>query len=314
VPVYPEYINELGNVHAGHLMKLIDICGVLAPFRHLDRRGTLVTASLDRTNFINPIRRWEIITLESRLTQVWNTSLETEVKVYAWNFRLNETRPVATAYLAFVALDEKQRKVQVPALTLATPEDIQLAEAAELRKRNRMLEGQEVPIIPIDPMTEQPVVIEQVMTPNDSNTFNKVFGGVILDLIHQAGNKAARVQTLGGSVTAVRQDRMSFLQPAFIGEVVTARAIVTRTWITSIEVQVEVEATNPTSGLSRKIGHSYLVYVGLDPEGAPFQVPPWVPQTELQKQRAETAVIRRKNREAEAKLVMQAQSGQDAMV
>jgi acyl-CoA hydrolase len=101
-------------------------------------------------------------------------------------------------------------------------------------------------------------------------------------------------------VAAVRQDRMNFLQPAFVGETITAQALVTKTWNTSMEVQVEVTAHNPQSGQTRLIGNSYLVYVALSPDGIPAQAPPWLPVTALQIERAKAADFRRAIRKEEA--------------
>jgi acyl-CoA hydrolase len=299
VPAYPEYINELGHVKAGHVLKLIDIAGSIPPKKHLGKENVVVTASLDRTNFINPIRRWEMITLESRLTQAWNSSMETQVVVSAWNFQTGETRPIATAYLVFVALDKHHKKIQAPELVPTSLEDYRLAQAAELRKLNRKKEGKVTPELPIDSATDNPIVMEWQMTPNQSNALNNVFGGVILDCMDEVATQAARRQALDGTVVGVRIDRMSFLEPCFIGETLRAKAIVTKTWNTSMEVKVEVEAINPTSGQVREVARSYLVYVGLGPDGKPVMVPPWVPETDAQKQRAIDADLRRQIREKE---------------
>jgi acyl-CoA hydrolase len=299
VPAYPEYMNELGHVKAGHVLKLIDIAGSLPAKKHLGPTHVVVTASVDRTNFINPIQRWEIITLESRLSKVWKSSLETQVKVSAWNFLTGKTRPIATAYLVMVALDKDRKKIQAPELIPASYEDAQLAEAAELRKKNRQAEFRETPEIPIDEKTDEPVILERVMTSNESNALNNVFGGVILDFIDEAASQAAKRQALGGAVVGVRMDRMSFLEPSFIGETLRAKAVVTKTWNTSMEVKVEVDSINPHTKQTRHVAHCFLVYVSQGPDGNPVTAPPWLPKTEAQKKRAEAADKRRSIRREE---------------
>lgn len=303
VPAFPHNINALGHVKAGHMLKLIDIAGSMAAKKHLGKEKYVVTASLDRTDFRKPVRAWEFIQIESRLTQVWHTSMEAQVSVTAWNMFTEELKTVATAHLVFVGLDGDRQKLSaeaIPGLTLETDEDRKLAEAADLRKKNREHEGKELPMVAIDPATDAPVVVEEVMMPTDANALDNVFGGVILKLIDDAGRQAAERQALSGTVVGVRQDRMSFLAPAFIGETVRARAIVTNTWRTSMEVQVEVEAIHPGQpDAPRAIAHSYLIYVRLGQEGQPAQVPPFQPQTAAQKQRAEAAQQRREIREQE---------------
>ncbi len=282
-------------------MKLVDIVGSEAALRHLNNpEYNVVTASLDRTNFIQPICLWEMINLESRVTQVWNQSMEVQVKVTAENLQTGQPRDIATSHLVFVALDPKTRqKVSFPPYRPITLEDHRLARSADIRKEYRKREGKEAPFIPIDPQSDQPMVVSRVMTEADANAQSNVFGGIILDIIDEAGSKAAQKQAMTNMVVGVSQDRMSFIAPTFIGETVEAKAILTKTWKTSMEVQVEVDAINPNSQERRRVASSYLVYVRLGSNRRPAEVPPWSPKTELQKRRAEAADIRRRIRQEE---------------
>jgi len=304
-PAYPWLLDEAGFVRAGHVLKLIDIVGSETALRRLncntaqDQKpaGLVVTASLDRTNFHEPIRIWEMICLESRVTRVWDTSIETEVRVWAENFITGESHSVAVAYLVFVALDAKTRdKMHFPVLDeTATPEEKLLLQAADLRKSNRIVEGKSAPFIPIE-ASDHPVVLTRLMTPNEANAQSNVFGGIILSLTDEVGSQVASRQALNQPLVGVRQDRMSFIAPTFIGETVEARAIVTKTWNSSMEVQVEIFAINPNTPEPRRVASSYIVYVKLGPNGRPGAIPPWIPQTPQQKQRAERADLRRQIR------------------
>lgn len=301
-PAYPWLLDSAGFVRAGHVLKLVDICGSEVALRHLNQgneNNLVVTASLDRTNFKQPIRLWEMIRLESRVTQVWQTSMEVQVQVTADHIIKGTSRDIATAYLVFVAIDPKTRsRIQFPQYQPKTLEERRLAKAAELRKKNRSAEGKTAPFIPIE-AEDHPVTISKHMTDKDANAQSNVFGGIILSHIDEAGSLAARRQALDGTVTGVRQDRMSFIAPTFIGETVEVKAIVTKTWNTSMEVQVEVDAINPNTQEQRRVASSYLVYVRIGPNGNPGEVPPWNPQTDLQKQRAELADKRRQFRQQE---------------
>jgi acyl-CoA hydrolase len=301
-PAYPWLLDESGFVRAGHVLKLIDIIGSEAALAHLNRhgwQGLVVTASLDRTNFHEPIRLWEMICLESRVSQVWKHSMETQVTVRAENFITGESRDVATAYLVFVALDMKTReKINFPPYEPATPDEVVLARAADLRKQNRTAEGKTAPFIPIVP-DDNPIILTKRMTPNDANAQSNVFGGIILSIIDEIGSQVASRQALHQPIVGVRQDRMSFIAPTFIGETIEAKAILTKTWNTSMEVQVEVNAINPNLVEPRRVASSYLVYVRIGPNGRPGEVPPWTPHTDLQKQRAERADTRRQIRQQE---------------
>lgn len=144
-PALEENCNELGHVEAGHLLKLMDVVGVVSAFRHFNEGNIFVTASLDRTNFVSPIHAWEYIRMDSRITQVWGSSLETEVTLSAFGLRDRETvrHDVATAYLTYVALDERRHKVTLPPLSLGRASDYRAARLADLRRENRRQEASE---------------------------------------------------------------------------------------------------------------------------------------------------------------------------
>jgi acyl-CoA hydrolase len=301
-PAYPWLIDDNGFMQAGHVLKLIDILGSEAALKHLNTHaaqpGLVVTASLDRTNFYQPVLLWEMLSMESRVSQVWKRSLETEVTVRAENILTGESKAVATAYLVFVALDAKTReKKDFPAYEPITEPLKSLALAADSRKQHRLTEGKSFPFIPIE-SEDNPVVITKLMTAHEANAQSNVFGGIILSLIDEAGQKVAQRQALNQPIVGVCLDRMSFLAPTFLGETVEVKAILTKTWHSSMEVQVEVSAMNPNNPLPRRVATSCLVYVRLGTNRLPAEIPAWVPVTESQQLRAEQADRRRDIRQS----------------
>ena len=74
-------------------------------------------------------------------------------------------------------------------------------------------------------------------------------------------------------------DRMDFLVPIHVGELVTFSASVNAAWRTSMEVGVRVEAENPLTGEVRHTNTAYLTMVALDDEGRPAPVPPLLATT-----------------------------------
>ncbi|MBX2860284.1 MAG: hypothetical protein KTR14_03555, partial [Vampirovibrio sp.] len=159
VPVYPRMTDNQGRIKAEHVLKLMDIAGGLPGFKLLAPGALIVTGTFDRTNFKNQIWAWEIIEIQSRLTQLWSHSFEVQVCVRANDFRKAKTREVATAYLVYVVLDENRQARDIPyALDLTDPNTQQLAMAADLRKANRKKETREIPFIPITE-EDQPVIV-----------------------------------------------------------------------------------------------------------------------------------------------------------
>jgi uncharacterized protein (TIGR00369 family) len=110
----PEHANLRGDVHGGWIMKLADEAGALAAMRHSQCR--VVTVAIDQMMFHEPIRIGDLVTLEAIVTYVGRTSMETRVKVIAENPISGQCSHTNTAYLVYVALDEKGKPTQVPGL------------------------------------------------------------------------------------------------------------------------------------------------------------------------------------------------------
>ena len=118
--MHPEHANSLGNVHGGWIMKLVDEAGALAAMRHAGKR--VVTVAIDRMIFRDPIRTTDLVILNAEVSYVGNTSMESEVNVFAENPITGEQRHTNRAYLVFVALDENGQPTPVPPLIAETDE------------------------------------------------------------------------------------------------------------------------------------------------------------------------------------------------
>jgi uncharacterized protein (TIGR00369 family) len=114
----PEHANNLGNVHGGWIMKLMDEAGALACMRHAQRR--VVTVAIDQMTFRQPIRIGDLVTITAEVSYVGRTSMEAEVQVTAENPVTGECTHTNTGYLVYVALDEAGHSIPVPSLVLET--------------------------------------------------------------------------------------------------------------------------------------------------------------------------------------------------
>ncbi len=135
----PEDSNSAGNVHGGTIMKLADNAAFVVASRHC--RSNVVTASVDRIDFLAPVYIGDLIILKARLNWTGHSSMEIGIKIEAEDLFSGSTRHVATALLTFVSLDEKGRPKQVPPLILETEEDrrlfLEASERAKMRKETR---------------------------------------------------------------------------------------------------------------------------------------------------------------------------------
>jgi acyl-CoA hydrolase len=117
-------------------MHLIDITGAIACHRHTNHLA--VTASVDSLDFIHPIKMGDLIILKSRVTCVFNTSLEVEVEVFSEQIQSGERKLTSKAYLTFVSLDSDGKPTRVPPLAIETPEDEQRCRDAQARRAERL--------------------------------------------------------------------------------------------------------------------------------------------------------------------------------
>ena len=97
-------------------------------------------------------------------------------------------------------------------------------------------------------------------------------------------------------------DEMSFLEPIFIGDVVTVRAKVNDVGRTSMEVGVRVEAENLLTGKVVHVSSAYLVFVGIDEKGGPTPHAPLTAETDEERRRMRAAEQRRAHRLSKPKV------------
>jgi acyl-CoA hydrolase len=141
-------------------------------------------------------------------------------------------------------------------------------------------------------------VLAHWMGPTDANSAGYVHGGTVMKLCDEvAGLAAIRHSRLRVVTAAV--DRMTFLLPIHVGELVTLRASVNAVWRTSMEVGVRVEAERPSEGETRHTNSAYITMVALDDDGRPAPVPPLRCETAEELRREQDAQLRRANRLAE---------------
>ena len=135
--VMPEDCNGYAKprLFGGQLMAWIDIVGAVAARRYAN--ASVTTVCVDHLTFLEPAYLNDTVVQEARVTWTGNTSLE--VRVDSFVERLNgERQLVNRAYLVFVAIDENDKPVPVPAFKPSTFEEEYEFEAAKERKAQRM--------------------------------------------------------------------------------------------------------------------------------------------------------------------------------
>jgi acyl-CoA hydrolase len=135
----PTDANGLGNLLGGRVMHLVDLAGAMAAMRHT--KGPVVTAAVDSFRFLHPVHIGDLVLLRSAVNRVFRTSMEVGVKVETENLRTGEKVHTCSAYLTFVALDEKGKPAPVPEVIPETDAEKrryqQAGERREYRLRSR---------------------------------------------------------------------------------------------------------------------------------------------------------------------------------
>jgi acyl-CoA hydrolase len=109
----------------------------------------------------------------------------------------------------------------------------------------------------------------------------------------------AAIRHCGKRIVTAGVDRMTFVEPVNVGELLSCAATVNAAWRTSMEVGVRVEAENPRTGDRRHTSTAYLTMVALGDDAKPTPIPGLITETEVEARRQREAELRRSNRLAE---------------
>ena len=135
--VMPMHTNGVAGVmFGGIMMQWIDVCAGVAAMRHA--AGAVLTASIDRLDFLSPVQVGEIVVLQAMVNYVSRTSMEVGCRVETEHMQTRARRYVTKAYLTFVAIDDKGKPRPISSLELETEDDRRRHAAAETRRTERL--------------------------------------------------------------------------------------------------------------------------------------------------------------------------------
>ena len=134
----PEHANNMGHVFGGVILSMMDKTAAISAFRHC--RAAVVTASIDRVDFREPIHLGELVILKASVNYVGRTSMEVGVRVEAEDLITGVRRHTNSCYLTFVAVDERGCPREVPLLVPETEAEKRRYAAAKDRRRRRLEE------------------------------------------------------------------------------------------------------------------------------------------------------------------------------
>ena len=111
-----------------------------------------------------------------------------------------------------------------------------------------------------------------LMMPRDTNPAGTIFGGVILSYIDQAGAEEARCQGAQRVVTVAMKE-VVFMEPVFVGDLVSFYTELLNVGRTSITVRVQVTAARRWDRNEVvQVTEAEITYVAIDDDHRPVPV------------------------------------------
>ncbi len=132
----PETANFSGNVHGGHLLKVLDQVAYSCASRFA--RHYCVTAAVDRVWFRRAVHVGELVTFLASVNYTGRTSIEIGIRVEAEDILTGVRRHTTSCYFVMVALDEQGKAMPVPQFEPATDLEKARWANAEQRREQRL--------------------------------------------------------------------------------------------------------------------------------------------------------------------------------
>jgi len=138
-------------------------------------------------------------------------------------------------------------------------------------------------------------IMNELVLPNDTNTFGNLMGGRLMYWMDIAAGMAAAKHCNAPCMTA-SVDNLSFKNPIKLGNIVRIEARVTRAFNTSMEIYLKVFGEDSLHQYEYESNEAYFTFVALDPNNKPRPVPTLEPITDEEKSLFEGALRRRQVR------------------
>jgi acyl-CoA hydrolase len=148
---------------------------------------------------------------------------------------------------------------------------------------------------PASPAASRCVMTQIVMPSHTNGSGGVMFGGIMMQWIDVCAGVAA-MRHAGGRVTTASIDRLDFVHPVHVGDVVVLEAQVNYAGRTSMEVGCRVETEDMRTRSRRATTEAYLTFVAIDDAGAPRAIPQLLLESPDDHRRHAEAAARRADR------------------
>ena len=125
---------------------------------------------------------------------------------------------------------------------------------------------------PARPVKYSQTTITELMIPSYANFGGKIHGGILLSLMDKVAYACASKHA-GTYCVTVSVDKVEFLQPVEVGELVSLHASVNYVGRSSLVIGIRVEAQNVKIGTLKHTNSSYFTMVAKGDDDKPTTVP-----------------------------------------
>ncbi len=131
---------------------------------------------------------------------------------------------------------------------------------------------------------ESHTALERLVLPGDTNTFNALYGGRLLEWVDNVASivatKHSRRHTVTGSI-----DSLFFLSPIRLGDIVRMEGRINYVTTSTMEIEVDVLSEESLTGIRKVTTKAFLTYVAVDEDGKPTPVPRLKLSTKVERMR-----------------------------
>lgn len=124
--------------------------------------------------------------------------------------------------------------------------------------------------------SDREVTLRFLAEPTDINFGGKVHGGAVMKWIDQAAYACATGWS-GRYCVTLYVGGIRFYKPIRVGDLVEVRTKLIYTGRTSMHIAVDVHSRDPRVGTYTHTTHCVIIFVAVDDEGKPVEVPSWKP-------------------------------------
>jgi uncharacterized protein (TIGR00369 family) len=129
------------------------------------------------------------------------------------------------------------------------------------------------------PVSQSQTTITELMIPSYANFGGKIHGGILLSMMDKVAYACASKHA-GTYCVTVSVDKVEFLQPVEVGELVSLKASVNYVGRTSLMVGIRVESENVKTGIVKHTNSCFFTMVAKGDDNKPAEVPKLILENE----------------------------------